>query len=116
MNSNLMSADDLPPPKNEGIDVVDPLLQHIASHAELSGSQLDNILVGIRERAVKGIETYGCTLHTHNGRPEWVDLWQELLDAIQYAYQARLEGRDEIPAHITAALRVLTQILEAPSI
>jgi len=44
----------------------------------------------VRER--KGIETYGDTLHSFNGRDALWDLYEELLDALQYAQQTRMEG------------------------
>lgn len=42
-------------------------------------------------REQKGIETYGTTLQTFNGRDPYRDALEELTDAIQYVHQARLE-------------------------
>lgn len=49
-------------------------------------------LLDARER--KGIETYGDTLRTHNGRSSPRDLVEELIDAAQYGLQWELERTD----------------------
>ena len=43
------------------------------------------------ERERKGVETYGTTLQTFNGRDAIRDLKEELIDAFQYACQIELE-------------------------
>lgn len=48
-------------------------------------------LTMLLEREVKGIETYGRSLQTHNGRDALRDLMEELIDGWQYAVQASLE-------------------------
>jgi hypothetical protein len=55
------------------------------------------------ERERKGIETYGRSLETHNGRDAPRDLAEELLDGAQYAIQWGYE-RQDLLAEI-AALR-----------
>lgn len=50
------------------------------------------ILLDARER--KGIETYGRSLETHNGRSAPRDLVEELIDGAQYALQWELERAD----------------------
>ena len=42
----------------------------------------------------RGIETYGTTLETHNGRNVFQDAKEELIDLWQYLCQAELENRD----------------------
>lgn len=45
-----------------------------------------------------GIETYGTTLKSHNGRDALLDLYEELLDAYKYATQYVIEQADgELP-------------------
>jgi hypothetical protein len=39
----------------------------------------------------KGIETYGNTLHTHNGRNPLMDAFAEQVDALLYLAQAIME-------------------------
>ncbi len=48
-------------------------------------------LTMLLNREAKGIESYGTTLQTHNGRDCLRDLLEELIDAWQYTVQARLE-------------------------
>lgn len=43
------------------------------------------------ERVRRGIETYGRTLETFNGRDAGRDAWEELVDLAQYVMQLRLE-------------------------
>jgi DNA polymerase III epsilon subunit-like protein len=44
-------------------------------------------------RSALGKVRYGEELHTHNGRDALADYREEILDALQYAHQAYLEGR-----------------------
>jgi hypothetical protein len=44
-------------------------------------------------RAEFGLKKYGTQLRTNNGRDTVNDLYQEVLDAIMYAMQARMEGK-----------------------
>lgn len=68
-------------------------------------------LLDQRER--KGVETYGTTLQTFNGRDAGRDLVEELIDGVQYAMQLRLERGalevrcTEAETRLTAALRTL---------
>ena len=43
------------------------------------------------EQFKKGMQKYGVPLHTFNGRIAFDDLLQELVDAVMYANQMRLE-------------------------
>jgi hypothetical protein len=47
----------------------------------------------LRERTAVGVARYGRALCADNGRDAVRDLREELLDALQYAEQARMEGR-----------------------
>jgi hypothetical protein len=58
----------------------------------------------LREREMKGVATYGRSLHTENGRDPLQDLLEELIDGWQYAVQARME-RDELHATLARWLR-----------
>lgn len=49
------------------------------------------LIADLKEREAKGIETYGRSLHTFNGRDPAQDLVEELLDAAQYAKQLQME-------------------------
>lgn len=45
----------------------------------------------LNEREAKGVEAYGRSLHTDNGRDALQDLAEELIDGWQYLVQARME-------------------------
>jgi hypothetical protein len=53
------------------------------------------VLGDIEKRVQMGAEKYGKRLNSHNGRSALVDLYQELLDGVNYAYQLKLEGLDD---------------------
>ena len=52
----------------------------------------DAIINDLHARTQKGIETYGRPLETFNGRDAFLDMYEELLDAFQYAEQTVLEN------------------------
>jgi hypothetical protein len=52
----------------------------------------ERVRAGCLARLASGAVTYGVELHTHNGRPALTDAYQEALDAVIYATQARAEG------------------------
>lgn len=58
-------------------------------------------------REAIGVRRYGISLQTHNGRDAGRDLEEELLDALAYATQARLERQeqDQRLAHALEQLR-----------
>ena len=66
-----------PMPKPGGVNVT-PVARR------MFGSILD-----AQER--KGIETYGTTLQTFNGRDALLDAMQEIVDSFQYVVQAQIE-------------------------
>lgn len=49
------------------------------------------VIKDLEARKEQGIEKYGTPLQTHNGRRPLVDLYQELLDAVQYLKQHLME-------------------------
>lgn len=46
----------------------------------------------LQERVSKGIQTYGTTLQTFNGRSAVLDAMEEAVDLFQYLCQIELEG------------------------
>ena len=54
----------------------------------------ESLIALLRERQQKGIETYGTSLFTFNGRDSTRDLVEELVDAAQYALQWQIERAD----------------------
>lgn len=62
----------------------------------------------LAERERKGIETYGRSLETFNGRDATRDLLEELIDGAQYALQWQMER-----AELLAEIKRLRELLEA---
>lgn len=50
----------------------------------------------LTERERRGIETYGRSLQSHNGRDAGQDAWEELIDLAQYLEQLRIEHADAL--------------------
>jgi hypothetical protein len=50
------------------------------------------IIAGIEARSEFGLEKYGQTLCAGDGRPNYAETLQELLDALQYAHRAEMDG------------------------
>lgn len=50
----------------------------------------------LQERIQMGTEHYGTPLMSHNGRDTLVDLYQELLDALNYLAQYQMESGEDI--------------------
>lgn len=48
----------------------------------------------LESRTALGIQRYGQALHSYNGRDALQDCLEEVIDAIQYAAQMSMEGRD----------------------
>ncbi len=67
-----------------------------------------NNIVALREdlfeRAEMGQEKYGTYLRVNNGRVALVDLYQELLDAVMYSGQVRMETPTSLGANMFEAL------------
>lgn len=76
-------------------------------------SVTEAIIAFLREREAKGIATYGRSLETFNGRDATRDLLEELIDALQYAMQWRMERssllaeRDRTAAEVAVLRRVI---------
>ena len=64
-----------------------------ASGSVLHSDELRRVRKALIDRAEFGEKKYGTKLRMLNGRDATYDLWQELLDAIMYAMQARMEGK-----------------------
>lgn len=67
----------------------------------------------VLERMKYGIDKYGSPLETFNGRDPVRDVWEELLDALTYMTQVRLERGDRLPG-MTPVDRVRTADLSLP--
>lgn len=49
----------------------------------------------IESRIKMGERKYGTRLKSHNGRNAMLDLYQEILDSLNYATQCKVEGLDD---------------------
>jgi hypothetical protein len=63
--------------------------------ANLRQMGFNSICEDIEARVALGEQKYGSRLKAFNGRDVLTDLGQEVLDAINYAKQAEIEGRDD---------------------
>lgn len=91
------------PPTGSGEVVLTAVLNRLANMSSVSAipfvaSQL--LKEDLNARSEMGREKYGTVLRTKNGRRAIVDMYQELMDAIMYAQQARLEGDKEAGAFV----------------
>lgn len=51
-------------------------------------------LEALEAQEAKGVETYGRTLSSHNGRDAALDAWEELVDFAKYLTQLQTEHDD----------------------
>ena len=65
---------------------------------------LPQLGIDLMERGQLGAVRYGQALHTHDGRDTMRDLYEELLDAVQYAMKWEMEhpdsGYDDLTADV----------------
>lgn len=88
-----------------GIQVWPAILSGAVPEADLSESpELQTVCT---ERHKLGTKKYGVALKSGNGRDAWVDMVQELMDALAYATQLHLEAPDEKTSFIVRRCRVL---------
>ena len=65
----------------------------------------------IRERTKLGIEKYGESLTTHNGRDSMLDALQESIDLNQYLMQKLMESEDEVDRLSAEQIKPLADFL-----
>lgn len=56
---------------------------------------VDLVIKDLQDRKKVGIERYGAPLQANNGRDALQDVYEELLDAVQYIRQVREEDSNE---------------------
>lgn len=70
-----------------------------------------NVVFDLCERDRMGFERYGQNLETGDGRDTLADLYQEILDAIQYGRKLKEEGCERIDGmKVSVILKSLMQI------
>lgn len=97
-----------PPTATARSEAVMPIVLQwlLTSGREVLGADLE-------ARTAKGVQTYGAPLMTHNGRDALQDLYEELLDALQYMTQWRAEVLDEEFSQDFFALKVIAMRVKA---
>jgi len=85
MNEDPAITQLLTPIKNEKPCVHDALM------FDLLGTKYSELIPAIKARKEFGIEKYGVALQPNNGRPRWIDAWQEILDLIIYLKKEMIE-------------------------
>lgn len=106
----LAAATAEPMPSGEGQPVSEALIKELRNDWGRTPETLD-IIKAISQRSEVGLNKYGTVLRVNNGRDCLNDLEQELLDALQYLKQARMEGK-KIPRRILVELRMLSEYVE----
>lgn len=108
-----MAATSQLPPTGDGAIVLDAVVQHICNMANvrmIPFTALTPLKEDLVARAEFGLKKYGTKLRVKNGRKAAVDVYQEVLDGIMYAMQARLEGDHKIGRHLEVLVSVGAQI------
>jgi len=96
-----------PTPKERGEPVAPTLIAYLEDSGHHEVARL------VRERDAYGRQKYGQQLHSDDGRDEVEDLRQELGDALQYAFAAKMNGRDL--SEIETILEVLMEMVGGAS-
>lgn len=81
----------LPAPIHGGQPVTPSLAEWIRRECP-DAPVAEAIIAGIEARSAFGLEKYGHTLCAGDGRPNYAETLQELLDALQYAHRAEMDG------------------------
>lgn len=108
-----MAADSQKPPTGDGAVVLDAVIQHIcnmANNRQLPFSALAPLREDLLARADVGLKKYGTKLRVNNGRKAAVDAYQEVMDGVMYAMQARMEGDHKIGRHLEVLVSIAAQI------
>lgn len=84
-----------PPKRNEGVEVWPVAIFEARDHPDSMAPNWIALRRDMEARDRLGRERYGTPLQPHNGRDALRDLYEEILDAIAYATQVRLEAADD---------------------
>lgn len=82
----------LPPPSGNGRPVAPNLVRWLRANARPQFA--DELVSGVNARTDFGIGKYKRPLCTLDGRPARIEVWQELLDALQYGHKGEMEGEE----------------------
>lgn len=102
------------PPTGTGEIVLDSVIAMIDRWMHNPSGEKRRGLPAVREdliaRAEIGEKKYGTKLRVRNGRRAIVDLYQELLDALMYSMQAKMEGDVEAGNYVELLLAISAQV------
>lgn len=105
------------PPTGDGAIVLHDVVAKIDQWINNSSTEKTDGLLALREdllaRAQMGQQKYGTMLRINNGRRATVDVYQEVLDAVMYSMQARIEKQPTIAASYVELLLELGRQLAA---
>lgn len=91
------------------LGLIKPDPMHPYAHA-FNPAGLPPLKQDLITRAEMGQSKYGTKLRINNGRRAIVDLYQELMDALMYSQQARMEG-DHLPgAFVELLINLAAQV------
>lgn len=104
-------------PTGNGAVVLHEVLRKIDTWLNNTAAEKTAGLLALRDdlsaRAEVGERKYGTMLRINNGRRATVDLYQELMDALMYAQQARMEGNSPVAAGLVELLLELSRQVAA---
>ncbi len=102
-----------PAPTGDGAIVLDTVLQHLGNMVnvrQIPFTAFEPLREDLIARADMGLKKYGTKLRVKNGRKAAVDLYQEVMDGMMYAMQARMEGDNTIGRHFESLTCIAAQI------
>lgn len=99
------------PADGHGEPVTETLLEWIGNRYPRDEEGVKSTVQGIVQRSVFGLQKYGTVLKTRNGRDPVVDCSQEVWDGLQYAMQAKMEGKDL--TELKKAIFILYELVDA---
>ena len=108
-----MAAETQDKSTGDGQIVLDAVLQLLANMSSVSSipfAASQPLREDLIARAEIGFKKYGTKLRVKNGRRAIVDLYQELLDALMYSMQARLEGDREAGKFVEILMSLSAQV------
>jgi len=112
-SSTRMAAETQDKPSGDGQPVLDAVLNHLTNMSSVSSipfAAVRPLREDLMARAENGLKKYGTKLRVRNGRRAIVDCYQELLDALMYAMQARLEGDREAGRLVEILMSLSAQV------
>ena len=98
---------------SQGQTDVTGLLIKLLSERSQADPRNTPIVEQLLKRQKIGIERYGRSLETYNGRDALTDLTEELIDGLQYATQVRLETEDLVCSLCRAGVCLLDAAVTA---